>query len=179
MFLNKFFKYFCYFTLVIIFFVISFITYVLFQPAVYLPKPTGQYSVGSKLYHLIDNQRKDINGIDQLRPYQELMIKIWYPIDYCEQITYIAHAKDLYDHLKKTRPFISLFGGVFRQIYCFERSDAKLASDKSNYPVIIFSPGDGGRYDSNTIHCQELASHGYIVVGISHPIDSTIIQFPD
>ncbi len=33
--------------------------------------------------------------------------------------------------------------------------------------------------DGNSAQCEELASHGYIIVGISHPYDNCIVQFPD
>jgi len=33
--------------------------------------------------------------------------------------------------------------------------------------------------EGNTSKCEELASHGYIVVGTSHPYDNSIVQFPD
>jgi predicted dienelactone hydrolase len=47
------------------------------------------------------------------------------------------------------------------------------------FPVIIFSHGFRGTRDTNTAQCEELASYGYIVVGISHTYDSCVVQFPD
>ena len=51
---------------------------------------------------------------------------------------------------------------------------------KQPFPVVLFSHGGGGgTRDSNTVHCEELASHGYVVVGISHTYQSGVVEFPD
>ncbi len=36
-----------------------------------------------------------------------------------------------------------------------------------------------GSRDSNSVQCEELASHGYVIIGISHTFDSHCVRFPD
>ena len=178
--MRGFLKYFLYCITGIMFLAVGLIVYLVWlQPPFYFPKPTGKYAVGSRLYHWIDSDRKDIHSIDPASPYQELMVKVWYPVDPTLPIKPVLYAPDLFAYLRKTKPLVSLLSGTARKVYCHENPDTPISTDKSYYPVIIFSPGSGGRYDSNTIHCEELASCGYIIVGISHPGDSKIIRFSD
>jgi len=57
--------------------------------------------------------------------------------------------------------------------------DAPLNPDGGPYPVLLFSHGWGGFRAQNTYQMQELASHGYIVVGLEHPFGAVATVFPD
>jgi len=46
------------------------------------------------------------------------------------------------------------------------------------YPVVIYSPGYGLNREQGTALVEDLASHGYIVVTISHTYESAEVQFP-
>jgi predicted dienelactone hydrolase len=59
-------------------------------------------------------------------------------------------------------------GGIYGQAV----RDATLDRSGGRYPLILFSPGVGARDDAYFFYCQNLASHGYIVVSINH-LDST------
>jgi dienelactone hydrolase len=52
-------------------------------------------------------------------------------------------------------------------------------SDKGGFPVILFSHGWNGFNAQNTGQALELASHGYVVIGIQHTYGSVITVFPD
>jgi dienelactone hydrolase len=45
--------------------------------------------------------------------------------------------------------------------------------------VLLYSPAWDGVRTDNTFHAEELASHGYIVVGMDHPHGSEVTIFPD
>jgi len=150
------------------------------QPPFYFPKPTGQYAVGKRDYHWIDTTRKETLSNDPAHPHRELMATIWYPAKgilpaqpTTPYIPYVAN------YFKKNRPFFWLVSYA-RPAYTYAQPDASLATNSTRYPIILYTHGSGmGRADSNTAHCEELASHGYVVVGISHPYESNIVQFPD
>ena len=179
--IKKFLKYFFYCIVSLSLLITSLLVYLSwFQPPFYFPKPTGPYAVGTKLYHLKDNKRKDSYSKDPAHPYRELMIKVWYPAqsDLLQKKS-SPYAPDLFDYLKKNRPIILLLSGATRPLYVFELPEAPLSTKQHQYPIIIFTHGGGGSYDSNSVNCQELASYGYIVVGISHTYESTVVKFPD
>src|SRR5262249_43974891 len=54
-----------------------------------------------------------------------------------------------------------------------------VASAQARYPVVIFSPAWTGRRNQNTVQAEELASHGFVVVGIDHPYGTDLTIFPD
>ena len=57
--------------------------------------------------------------------------------------------------------------------------DAPLASDRSRYPVLVFSHGYGSTPWQNAIQMEALASHGFIVLSVGHPFESAGLLFPD
>jgi predicted dienelactone hydrolase len=54
-----------------------------------------------------------------------------------------------------------------------------VAGDSGRYPVVVFTPSWGGVRSDNTIQAEELASHGFVVVGVDHPYSSDRVVFPD
>lgn len=191
--LKRFLKYFLYAISATAIVATCFVAYLLwFQPPFYFPKPTGQYAVGVKDYHWIDTKRKETLADDPAHPYRELMVSIWYPTT-PSQGSWLRRTSPGTVPEKPATPYAPylteyervhyfwtwLLLGLSRPIYSYAQPDALLATDKSTYPVVIFSHGFGLTRDSNTAQCEELASHGYIVVGISHTYDSSLVKFPD
>lgn len=151
-----------------------------FQSPFYFPKPTGPYAVGTCMFHWVDTSRKEIWAHDPAHPYRELMVKMWYPTHgLFDSLPRTAYAPDRIHYLQVTHPTVNFLGLLSRPMYVYEYPQEKFAAEPVRYPVIVFSPGGGGRYDSNSIQCEELASNGYIVFGISHTFESHVVQFPD
>lgn len=190
--MNSFLKYFLYFLSTILILTAGLIVYLLwFQPPFYFPKPTGQYAVGSKEYHWVDAKRKEIYSDDPKHPYRELMVKIWYPANGTlpEKPT-TPYAPQLVNFLKKNYPLLWLFG-LTRPIYTYAQSspaaipgtvqsDPPMLQNISKFPVIVFCHGRGAvTHDCYTAHCENLASHGYVVVAINHTYCSLMTQFPN
>lgn len=172
-------KYFFYFVLVIVTAVIGLLVYLLwFQPAFNFPKPTGQYAVGTTEYHWVDINRKESYSEDPKNPYRELMVRIWYPAEGPLPEKPIRFEFDMTEYLKKNQKLMWLFG-LSRPLYSYVVSEAPIMNHSQSFPIIIFSPGAMGNRDSNVAHCEELASYGYIVIGISHTYDSYMVHFPD
>lgn len=148
-----------------------------FQPPFYYPRPTGKYAVGTTEYHLVDKNRKETLHHDPLHPNRELMVKVWYPSEHTlQKKPFVPYAPYLVEHLKKTQP-LTYFLGCPRSLYSYAQPN--LDCSQMRCPIIIYSHGAGGTKESGTAQCEELASHGYIVVGISHTYNSFVVQFPD
>src|SRR5690606_9777922 len=56
--------------------------------------------------------------------------------------------------------------------------EASIVDREDPYPIIFFSHGLGGNRGQNHFQFLELASHGYIVVGIDHTYYSPGTVFP-
>ena len=150
-----------------------------FQPPFYLPKPTGQYAVGVKDFHWIDTNRKETLNDDPAHPNRELMVSIWHPTQgKPSNKPTTPYAPYLIEYFKKNNKLLWIMA-LSRPIYSYAKPNATIIQNGKAFPIIIFSHGDGGTCDSNTAHCEELASHGYVVVGISHTYQSGVVKFPD
>jgi dienelactone hydrolase len=139
---------------------------VILVPDFTVPAPTGPYAIGTIDRYLIDHSRKevlaDINGP------RELMIQIWYParrsLDRNPGSSFLARLRQSIA-LHDSRPQVGL--------------EMPISTAQTAYPVIIYSPSWHGQRGQNAFQIEELASHGYIVIGIDHPYGSRIVVFPD
>jgi dienelactone hydrolase len=149
-----------------------------------VPNPypiTGPYPVGTREIHLVDSQRVEIYGENPNAP-REIMVQIWYPAapDKSDQqagwmpgITSAAPA--IADKLNL--PAFTLSHLKYVKANAFW--EAAPAVDEVLYPVLIFSHGWEGFKEQNIYQVEELASHGYVVVGINHTYGAIHTLFPD
>ncbi|HBR71046.1 TPA: hypothetical protein DIC20_05495 [Candidatus Dependentiae bacterium] len=148
------------------------------QPIFSFPKPTGPFAVGMREYHWIDRERSEVIKVCA-HPNRELIVRLWYPaqgeVPLKPSWPWSVH---FVTYLKKKHRFVwlQLFS---RPLRSYTQFNISLSSEEKHFPVIIFSHGFGCTHDFNTAHCEELASHGYVVVAINHTYCSTFSQFPD
>jgi alpha-beta hydrolase superfamily lysophospholipase len=57
--------------------------------------------------------------------------------------------------------------------------DAEPVKDDDPYPVVLFSPGNGTNVEFYASIASEIASRGYIVIGINHPHDVAAVELSD
>ena len=148
-----------------------------------LPQPTGPCAVGTTSRHLIDTSRHESHAKNQ-DAHRELMIQLWYPAQIVgnEQKSSYAEpavidglqewlSKELHIPLEKLSYLLSLKSHAV--------VDVSVALQLKKYPVLIFSPGWGGPVSMYTALLEELASQGYIVVGINYSYVTNPVVFPD
>lgn len=61
--------------------------------------------------------------------------------------------------------------------YCY--GNVKLSPREKRYPVVIYNHGLSGFQMESTVLCADIASNGYIVVGIGHPYGSGAVTYED
>ena len=142
-----------------------------------LPTPTGPYRVGRASFHRVDTSRPEPFTADP-GDHRQIIFHIWYPAGTTGG---------------SVAPYIELLTDdeVFRRSYSFvgierlvkTRSHALIgvgvSSARKQYPVIIFSHGLGAVSALYATILENLASHGYIVVGVDSPFFSSAIRLPD
>ncbi len=143
------------------------------------PLSTGEYAVGTfthSLYNLRDEAL-------ETKSRRSLALRIYYPVlkediegmekteymsrDMAKALSKTVHVPINYDKSTKAGDNIS---------DCYK--DAPKIRG-SRFPLIIFNHGLMSYRESNSFLCIELASHGYVVMSISHPMDSCLTEFDD
>jgi predicted dienelactone hydrolase len=57
--------------------------------------------------------------------------------------------------------------------------DAEVSAQQPSYPVVLMRAGLSGLVTGYTSLAEDLASHGYVVVGFDAPYRSSVVVFPD
>lgn len=136
-------------------------------PVFTLPQPTGPYPIGTVAWHLVDAARHETQGM-RTGGHRELMVQIWYPAER-------AGPGQAY----RTRAETDWKKRHLARVRTHAATAAPVAGARARYPVVLFTPSWTGRRNQNTVQAEELASHGFVVVGIDHPYGSDLTIFPD
>ena len=139
------------------------------SPKFSLPSPTGPYKVGTEVRYVVDENRGDPFS-DDPNARRELMVQVWYPADQDSRGP-VAPYRDK----RATVPgetYLSL-------VDTHSIVGVPVSGMQARYPLLLYSPPWDGVRGDNTVQAEELASHGYIVVGMDHPYGSEITVFPD
>jgi predicted dienelactone hydrolase len=150
-------------------------------PVPRLPALTGQFPVGTVSYHWIDQTREETFTEDPADR-REIMVQFWYPAEVSPGATpgpYLPDIEVAGPALAKTLHFPSFLTSHIGLARSRSVPGAAVSKAEPRYPVLIFSHGLGGVRMQNTYQVEELASHGYIVVGIDHSYDCSVTVFPD
>ena len=141
----------------------------LMEPVPELPVPTGEFQVGSQVFHWSDPSRAETLTADSSDK-REVVAQVWYPSDDDEgsPTRYIgtSTAASLMDGVPK-----AVFEG-YDEVETHSTNRSAVSGARSKWPVLLFSPGLSVARQSYTALSEELASRGYVVVAMSHPYDS-------
>ena len=142
--------------------------------------PTGPFPVGTRSFVLTDASREELySGRDEARRF---MIQVWYPAAPAKQAVHAPWVADADPFAKANArqldlPEFFLDHLIYSKSPAFQ--DAPFERLEAPYPVIVFSHGWKGFAAQSTAQMVELASHGYVVVGMQHTYGAIITIFPD
>ncbi len=140
-------------------------------PLFSLPRPTGYYAVGtSGPLHWTDQGRTMRGDSPPQGQRRELELQIWYPAQPASR-----HPRARYARLRE----LSLIHSYESAIATNSLLHAPVASDNAAFPVLLFGHRWGGSRTQDTFLFEELASHGYVVVSIDHPLNAARVQLAD
>jgi dienelactone hydrolase len=137
-----------------------------------LPAPSGRHRVGVGTMHFTDSTRATSRSI-RVRP---LTVQLWYPAlrgSIGEHAPYVSEPA-LLDAMVRDG-YLDLDSATIRdwaRVRLAARRDAQPAPAPTarGWPVLVFSHGMGVARMNYAALAQELASHGYVVLAIDHPI---------
>jgi len=145
-----------------------------------LPAPTGHFAVGRTTYAWVnDAQIDDLAQSPAVK--REILAWIWYPaarfpsatpVDYLPAPWRVAEARSLGVLMR----FLTRDSSMVR---AHSSSDPGISSEQQSYPVVIMRAGGGALTTDFTTLAEDLASHGYFVVGFDAPYRTRVVVFPD
>ncbi|MGZ3601685.1 MAG: alpha/beta hydrolase family protein [Ktedonobacterales bacterium] len=146
--------------------------------AVTLPAPTGPHAVGRTLYDWIDPNRNETFA-PKPGAHRELMVWVWYPATPPSGAHTAPYLPAKWAQVVDDDWARSGLTQRASSISTHSFADAPLSSARASYPVLIMQPGMGRIPSDYTVLAESLASHGYIVVGITPTYSSSTVVFPD
>src|SRR3984893_7520028 len=146
-----------------------------------LPTPTGSFAVGRAIYDWTDGA-----NLDRLAPVpgtkRELLVWIWYPSAAGQS----AMADDYVPaplRAEVERDLGALLGGFLTRdlskVHPHSIRDGDLSPGQESYPVVIMRAGASAEVWNYSTLAEDLASHGYVVVGFDAPYRTYSVVFPD
>ncbi|MFD0697631.1 alpha/beta hydrolase family protein [Paenibacillus sp. GCM10027628] len=156
------------------------LVYLLIQrnKTVILPKPTGQFAVARIGYDWIDDSRNEAYS-ETKGTKRKLSIWIWYPTDLNKNAKKTDYFPDKWETIQEKDSGFPYLQQNFRTINTNSFQDVPLSTRQTTYPLIVFEPGMGNIVFSYTTLAENLASQGYIVVGINPTYSSRFVVFSD
>ncbi len=147
-----------------------------------LPRPTGPFAVGRTTYVWSDAAQAELMA-PKAGTRRELFAWIWYPAaprqsfqtadDYLPAPwrTAVEHQMGVLLTQFLTRDLSRVRTHSIR--------DGELSPQQRSYPVVLIRAGLAGLVTGYTSLAEDLASHGYVVVGFDAPYRSSVVVFPD
>ncbi|RDL33924.1 Uncharacterized protein BP5553_08292 [Venustampulla echinocandica] len=134
------------------------------------PSLTGPLDVGVVSYELNNTS---------IQPTRDLMVSIFYPTSSSSCKDYnlspnFGPQTDVY-----TDNWIGFTAGSSATVQMLAYASAPISPKHEKVPVLFFGPGYGNSRGYYSGAAQDLASNGYIVVTMDHPVDSDFIEYPD
>lgn len=141
-----------------------------------LPVPTGPFAVGRTIYDWTDNAELDPETK------RELLVWIWYPAAAGESDAVVddyvpVTVATVVEHIRT-----GIFGLLTKdllKVHGHSLRNAEILPRQQSYPVLIIRAGASSEVWNYSALAEDLASNGYIVVGLDAPYRTGVVVFPD
>ena len=141
-------------------------------PLFNLPRPTGSYLVGTTgPLNWTDTSRALTGEENTSDARRELVVQVWYPVG----SSWREGEKAMYAR-RSELGFARRYESLIRTNSIL---DAPIADAGAPFPVLLFGHRWAGSRTQDTFLIEELASHGYVVVAIDHPLNAARMLLSD
>ncbi|MDP9225642.1 MAG: dienelactone hydrolase family protein [Actinomycetota bacterium] len=147
-----------------------------------LPSPTGPFAVGRAIHGWADD-----GSSDTLAPVagtkRELVVWIWYPSPAGQSPAmrddYLP--PPLRAEIERARgALLSRFlTRNLSRVHAHSLRNSAVSPQQRSYPVVIMRAGASAEVANYSTLAEDLASHGYVVVGFDAPYRTNVVVFPD
>ncbi|MFE2552122.1 alpha/beta hydrolase family protein [Streptomyces sp. NPDC059355] len=155
-------------------------------PTPVFPEPTGRFAVGTGVLELTDPDRPE-SATPAPDDRRTVVTQFWYPARKppagTRRAPYLGRTEPEARTVSEALADYAGLPGFLLDGLPRARTHAAFglpaADGGDRFPVVLFSPGLGGVRTQNTSWAEELASHGYVVIGLDHPYDSAAVVLGD
>jgi predicted dienelactone hydrolase len=148
-----------------------------------LPTLTGPYRTGTRSFHIVDPSREELHTPEDAQDKREFMVQVWYPAKTNPAETPVAWLPDSSPFLeqakKDMRDIPQAFWERCRTLRSHSIPNAPILPSEGRFPVLLYSHGWNLTRVDNLYLVEELASHGYVVIGFDHTYNCKVLRFPD
>ena len=141
-----------------------------------LPIPTGSFAVCRAIYDWTDDTR-----LDTLAPIpgtkSELLVWIWYPSAAGQSDDYLP--AQMQAAAEPNGGLLRLLTRDLAKVHGHSSRDSDVSPQPRSYPVVIMRAGASAEVWNYSTLAEDLASHGYVVVGFDAPYRTYSVVFPD
>jgi dienelactone hydrolase len=146
-----------------------------------LPAPTGPFAVGRAIYDWRDDSTLDTLALDP-NTKRELLVWLWYPAAPGQSSTTVGDylPAQMQAPIRRSIPAIfRLLTRDYSQVRTHNNPNADISLQQPFYPVVLMRAGASAEVWNYSTLAEDLASHGYVVVGFDAPYRTQVVVFPD
>jgi dienelactone hydrolase len=137
-----------------------------------LPKASGPHRVGSVVFRWTDQARAEtLTGAPNDR--RQVVAQAWYPTDALK-----GRAVPYFEAQGRLPASIaglpSWMFSSFGKVKTHALQSPRVSTERSRWPVLLFSPGLSVPREQYTALVADLASRGYVVIAVSNPYESGV-----
>ncbi len=143
-----------------------------------LPAPTGPFAVGRATYAWADDAHPD-NLAPAPGTRRELFVWIWYPAAGGPSATVDDYLPAAWRAADAPPLIFRLLTRDLSKVHAHSLRNADVSPRQRSYPVAILRAGASAGVTNYTTLAEDLASHGYVVVGFDAPYRTFAVAFPD
>jgi dienelactone hydrolase len=137
-----------------------------------LPAPSGAHAIGRLRLAWVDQRRAESVTPDE-GDRREVIAEVWYPAqaDGGSATLYVPELDRIADALVGSGELGAVQAWGLRFVRAHGRMDAAVAATPERFPVVVLSPGGATNAEFYASFAEDLASLGYVVIGLNHPYD--------
>jgi pimeloyl-ACP methyl ester carboxylesterase len=147
-----------------------------------LPTPTGRFAVGRAMYIWSDATQAELMA-PQPGTKRELLAWIWYPAvpqrPSQSMNDYLPAAWRRADEDQRGVLLTKFLTRDLSRVRMHSIGNSELSPAQRSYPVVLMRAGLAAQVVDYSSLAEDLASHGYVVVGFDAPYRTSVVVFPD
>lgn len=133
-----------------------------------LPQPTGTFAVGRTLFDWKDS-----------RSPREVLAWMWYPAERQPGVAFDGYIPAALHWRSGDGNIFTLLTRDAARVHGHSLANAPVSPRQRSYAVAIIGAGGSSEIVNYSTLAEDLASHGYVVVGFDAPYRTGLVVFPD